>query len=105
MYVVTTPADLDRWALRGLVHCGYCEEPMQPAQQDGQPRSYRCLSPCGRSATDANGLELMAFRTAVAARTDWGATIRRSDLTTLAADTWARIVVHGDLADVRFVPA
>ncbi|WP_460776945.1 hypothetical protein [Micromonospora polyrhachis] len=47
----------------------------------------------------------MAFRTAVAARTDWGATIRRSDLTTLAADTWARIVVHGDLADVRFVPA
>ncbi|GAB3143670.1 hypothetical protein GCM10027290_20380 [Micromonospora sonneratiae] len=101
---MTTPDGIDRWALHGLVRCGYCEELMQPAQSAGATRTYRCASPCGRSDADAAGLELMAFRTLIAARPDWGATIRRADLSKLAADAYRQIVVHGDLADVRFDP-
>jgi hypothetical protein len=88
------------WPLSHLVHCGFCEQPMRPAQGAGGLRAYRCDPSCGRSDADADGLELMAYRTAVAAIPSLAAIAPGP---ALFAEMYRRVIVHGDLSDVRFI--
>jgi hypothetical protein len=97
---MTQPSDQKPWSLRGLLHCGFCEQPMHPRQQPGGLRTYGCDPPCARSDADADGLELMAYHTAVAAIPSLAATTPGE---ALFAEMYRRVVVHGDLSDVRFI--
>lgn len=95
------------WPLRGLVCCGYCDEPMDPATGPDGQRVYECAAPCGRTRACATGLEEMAHRTALAALPSLAEVDAEMDdevgRRALFAETYRRIVVHDDLTDVRFL--
>lgn len=100
------PVDPARWPLHGLVRCGYCRGPMEPSRWLAGPRAYQCGFPCARSRADAAGLELMAYRTALAGRPDAEhPTLPPDNPAPLFAEAFRQVVVHGDLSDVRFVRA
>lgn len=89
--------------MRGLVRCGYCDQPMVAATgRDGQP-AYRCDPPCGRSHVDAAGLESMAHRTALTAWPNLTEIADEVGWQAIFAETYRLIVVHDDLTDVRFL--
>ena len=88
--------------LRGLVRCGYCNQPMDPGSDASGCRSYRCVEPCGRSQVDAGTLEAMAVLTlfnAMPGLTEVASEVGRA---ALCQEMYRRIVVHDDLTDVRF---
>ncbi len=97
------PTNSQHWPLRGLVHCGYCEQPMYAAQRPGGPRTYKCGPPCERSQLDARELEAMAYRTALTAVPSLATVLEEVTRTALFVETYQRVVVHGDQRDVRFI--
>lgn len=97
------PGPGEEWPLRGLVRCGYCDQPMATATgPQGRP-AYACTPPCGRSRVDAEGLEWMAYRTALAAWPTLTKAAYEVGQRAFFTETYRLIVVHGDLTDVRFV--